>query len=201
MQKGLRKKDLHNDPFHQFRLWYTDAVRAGVHDPSIMNLATVSPDGKPSSRIVLLKYYNENGFTFFTNQKSRKGNELAENPSVALTFYWPELERQIRIEGTAKIISDPDSEKYFRSRPKGSQISATISPQSEVIPERKFLDDGFSDFEKKHKNKTIQKPEYWGGYIVLPDRYEFWQNRANRLHDRIIYLKTDNNWVKKRLGP
>ena len=168
--KELRKRKMNKDPFAQFDLWFNEAIKVKIHDPTVMNLATVTADNKPSSRIVLLKKYNKEGFSFFTNLRSRKGSELLANPFAVLTFYWPELERQIRIEGKVNRLPDSDSDEYFSKRPRGSQISATISPQSHEIPDREYLDDQFLEFKKKYENHTIQRPEYWGGFMLKPSK-------------------------------
>lgn len=198
--KELRKEQVNKDPVSQFDLWFNEALTAKIHDPSVMNLATVAADGRPSSRIVLLKNNNRGGFTFFTNMKSRKGSELLENPYAVLTFYWPEVDRQIRIEGKVNKLPDSESDEYFSKRPRGSQISASISPQSNEIPDRQYLDDQFSEFEKKYENQNIQRPDFWGGFILKPDRFEFWQSRPDRLHDRILYILDNGKWIITRLG-
>jgi pyridoxamine-phosphate oxidase len=167
-----------------------------------MTLATATSDGRPSARIVLLKGFNDDGFVFFTNYLSRKGKEIAKNPLGSLLFYWISLERQVRIEGTIEKVSREESEKYFQSRPRASQLGAIASPQSQEIADRVVLETKFNEAEIQYADKDIPKPSYWGGYILKPRLIEFWQGRGSRLHDRILYKKVDNkNWKKVRLAP
>lgn len=198
----LSETDVKSNPIEQFDHWFDEALKSGIYEPNAMTLATASTDGKPAARIVLLKGFNQDGFVFYTNYLSRKGKELAKNPVVALVFFWPELERQVRIEGTIEKVSKETSEKYFQSRPKESQIGALASPQSQVIADRGLLEKNWKELEKKYADQEIPKPSFWGGYLVKPQVIEFWQGRSSRLHDRIVYRKADkNNWKIVRLAP
>jgi pyridoxamine 5'-phosphate oxidase len=191
-----------NDPIAQFNKWFDEAIKAKVLEPNAMSLATVSNDHRPSCRIVLLKGIEENKFLFYTNYQSHKGKELENNPVCALTFFWPELERQIRIEGIAGRVSENKSIEYFQSRPLDSQISAWASPQSSIIQNRIILEDRVKQIEKKFEgNKVLPKPHQWGGYEVDPLLIEFWQGRQSRLHDRLEYIKVDGSWKAHRLAP
>jgi pyridoxamine 5'-phosphate oxidase len=201
MLRKLNEKDIEKDPFLQLKLWIDEAIEAKVCEPTALSLSTVSPDGKPSSRIVLLKELSDKGLVFFTNYESQKGKELLNNPFGALLFFWPELQRQVRIEGKAEKISKNESAAYFSSRPRGSQLSALSSPQSSVVPKREDLEKLRDDLERKYENKDIPKPENWGGYILIPDYFEFWQGRENRLHDRIVFSKKGHDWKIERLAP
>jgi pyridoxamine-phosphate oxidase len=190
------------DPIKQFEVWFNDAKEAHVPEFNAMTLATATSDGRPSARIVLLKGLHESGFIFYTNYLSRKGKEINKNPNGALTFFWPELERQVRIEGTIDKVSKEESEKYFHSRPKNSQVGAVASPQSQEIPDRKMLEDKWNELTAEYEGKEVPKPSFWGGYILKPRMIEFWQGRPSRLHDRIVYKKVDNkSWKKTRLAP
>jgi pyridoxamine 5'-phosphate oxidase len=188
------------DPFQQFGVWMDQAILAQIEEPTAMTLATVSPEGIPSARMVLLKGFNENGFVFFTNYESRKGQQIAKNHRVALVFYWKELERQVRIEGFVLKTSGKESDDYFQSRPAESQISAIISPQSAPIPDRLYLIDLENEYLQKHSGEH-KRPVHWGGYHVIPEMIEFWQGRENRLHDRIRYLRKGGEWLIERLAP
>lgn len=186
------------DPFVQFNEWMEYALESDVYEPNAMILSTATTDGKPSARVVLLKSYSKNGLVFFTNYSSRKGKEITKNPYASLLFFWDKLERQVRIEGTLEKVSEEESENYFQSRPFESRLSAIVSPQSEMVPNREYLE---TELEKI-KNKTqTPRPEYWGGYILKPTYFEFWQGRANRLHDRLAFEWTNGNWQLKRLAP
>jgi pyridoxamine 5'-phosphate oxidase len=199
---SLSEKDAGTNPIKQFDKWFNEALQAQATEPNAMTLATATPDGRPSARIVLLKGYDINGFAFYTNYLSRKGKELTKNPNAAIVFFWSELERQVRIEGTIEKLGKEQSEKYFHSRPVGSQIGALASPQSQEIDSREVLETKISQLEAEYADKEIPKPSYWGGYILKPRLIEFWQGRSNRLHDRIVYKKIDNkNWKKVRLAP
>lgn len=194
----LNEQDVAADPVQQFEHWWLEVIQSELEEPNAMTLATSTPDGKPSARIVLLKSFDEDGFLFFTNYESRKGHELAANPQVTLLFFWKELERQVRIEGTVSKAPANISDEYFLSRPVGSQIGAIASPQSQVIPGRAFLEDKVKELE----GQALQRPEHWGGYLVKPLQIEFWQGRSSRLHDRLLYtLGQDGNWGISRLAP
>lgn len=198
----LSEKETKASPVSQFEQWFNEALAAKLHEPNAMTLATATPNGKPSARIVLLKGFNEHGFIFYTNYLSRKGKEITKNPQGALTFFWGELERQVRIEGTIEKLSKEDSERYFHSRPKGSQIGAVVSPQSQEIDGRETLERKWSELEAEYEGKEVPKPSFWGGYILNPQLVEFWQGRSSRLHDRILYKKVDKkSWKKVRLAP
>jgi pyridoxamine 5'-phosphate oxidase len=191
-----------NDPIDQFNKWFDEAIKAKVLEPNAMSLATVSNDNRPSCRIVLLKGIEENKFLFYTNYQSHKGKELENNPVCALTFFWPELERQVRIEGIAGRVAENKSIEYFQSRPLGSQVSAWASPQSSIIQNRIILEDRVKQIEKRFEgNKVLPKPHQWGGYEVDPLLIEFWQGRESRLHDRLEYVKVDGSWKAHRLAP
>ena len=199
-RQELLEKDINKDPLLQFKKCLDEAIDAKVPEPTAMNFCTVSDEGKPSSRIVLLKGISNSGLSFYTNYHSRKGKELKNNPNASITFFWPELERQVRIEGKVKRTDAKTSEEYFHSRPKGSQIGAYISPQSDEIS-REQLQKFKEEAEKKFSTIDVPRPEHWGGYELEPDYFEFWQGRPSRLHDRIIFEKKDNNWIIKRIAP
>lgn len=201
LKSGLERKDLLTDPMAQFSHWFNQAQDTGISDPNAMVLATVSKDGRPSQRTVLLKYYDESGFVFFTNQESRKAREIAENDQVNLHFVWLDLERQISINGSARAISAAESARYFITRPRDSQIAAWISTQSQRISSRQLLLKSFSDMKAKFGKGEIPLPSFWGGYRVEPTSIEFWQGRKSRLHDRFLYQREDNKWVVERLAP
>jgi len=199
---ALNEEDVKSDPLNQFSIWFNEAVKAQVNEPNAMHLATITADGRPSGRMVLLKGLQSDGFTFYTNFQSNKGKELEHQPACCLTFFWPELERQVRIEGVSERISETTAEQYFQSRPRGSQIGAWASPQSAVIKNRKVLEDRMQDLEIKFGAlNTIQKPKQWGGFLVKPFLIEFWQGRSNRLHDRIRYILAGEKWEIRRLAP
>jgi pyridoxamine 5'-phosphate oxidase len=199
--QSLDTSDVTAQPFDQFNIWLNAAIKAQLPEPTAMTLATVSPEGKPSARIVLLKDLNETSFTFFTNYQSHKGIDLIQNPFAALTFFWAELERQVRIEGKIEKVSREVSENYFHSRPRGSQIGAWVSPQSKVIESRAFLEEETERLTKLYENQEIPLPEHWGGYVLKPELVEFWQGRPSRLHDRIQYTKLESGWKIERLAP
>lgn len=200
--QSLNESDVSVSPFEQFKHWFDEAVSSQILEPNAMTLATVGANGRPSARIVLLKGFDERGFVFFTNYESRKGNEMAQYPNAALLFCWLELERQIRIEGKIEKISREDSEAYFVSRPKGSQIGAWVSPQSQVISDRSVLEKKQADLEEEYKDASVLPlPPNWGGYLLRPDYFEFWQGRESRLHDRIAYEQADAAWTISRLAP
>jgi pyridoxamine 5'-phosphate oxidase len=200
--QSLLEKDLNENPIVQFENWWQQAVESKIEEPNAMALATCDASGKPSARIVLLKEIKDNGFVFFTNYQSRKGKEIEENPFVSLLFFWKELERQVRIEGKIKKIPSAESDEYFNSRPSESRIGAWSSPQSNVINSRDTLQKNVEKYTSQFGTKNIPRPEFWGGYIVEPQRIEFWQGRPGRLHDRLQYSLTKNNeWTIKRLAP
>lgn len=197
----LSRKSISKSPFKQFETWLNEAVKSKTFEPNAMSVATVGPDGFPQSRMVLLKYFDENGFIFFTSYKSEKGKAIAANPKVALSFFWPELERQVRITGFAEKTSEEQSETYFKLRPVTSQIAAIVSKQSVEIPDRQYLENQFYDLQDKLLGKPPKRPKSWGGFIVKPTKIEFWQGRESRLHDRILYERTGDEWIIKRLSP
>ncbi len=199
---GLRETDASRDAIAQFATWFQQALDADLKEPNAMTLATLSPDGFPTARIVLLKHFDTNGFVFYTNYKSNKGQDLERNPRAALVFWWAELERQVRIEGTVERISDRDSDEYFNSRPRDSQLGAWVSSQSEVIADRQVLEQKFSQLQQQYANKNIPRPTHWGGFRVIPAKIEFWQGRPSRLHDRLRYrLLEGGDWLIERLSP
>lgn len=196
----LSEKSL-REPMPLFEKWMEEAIEGKVNEPTAMMLSTVSEDCKPSSRVVLLKLFSREGFHFFTNYNSRKGNEIRVNSNVALLFFWPELEREIRIEGIADFSSGDISDQYFSERPYASQISAIVSPQSRVVSSREELEEIWEKRFSMAEGKKLERPEDWGGYRVLPERIEFWQGRPNRLHDRILFVKDQDKWMVSRLAP
>ncbi len=200
--QSLLEKDVNADPIKQFENWWMHAVETKVEEPNAMTLATCNSFGKPSARIVLLKEIKKKGFVFFTNYESRKATEISENGFAALVFFWKELERQIRIEGSVKKISVAESDEYFSVRPRESQIGAWSSHQSSIIEDREFLQKNVVKFNEQFQSEKIPRPDFWGGYIVEPIAIEFWQGRPGRLHDRLRYSLTENNdWIINRLAP
>ena len=201
-QHSLLESQVAPDPIEQFKAWFQDAMNEEIQEPNIMTLATASPDGKPSARIVLLKGVSDKGFTFFTNYNGRKGKELTANPHCALVFFWQALQRQVRVEGRAHKITGPESDGYFQSRPRGSQLGAWASPQSERIPDRDSLERMLESIEAKWESGPIPRPEFWGGFRLVPTLLEFWQGRPSRLHDRIQYVRDEQGeWQMDRLAP
>lgn len=198
---GLLEKDMSDDPIQQFDKWFKIAVEEKFTDPNAMTLATANAQNRPSARIVLLKDFDSRGFVFYTNYGSRKGSDIEENPYVAAVFYWAELERQVRIEGSVKKVSIKESEEYFHSRPFDSQIGAWASHQSEEISGREELEMRYKELNEAYYNKEVPLPEFWGGYRIVPDQIEFWQGRPRRLHDRVVYFKKDDKWEMIRLAP
>jgi pyridoxamine 5'-phosphate oxidase len=198
----LSEKDIHKDPFSQFEKWWQEAIHSGVEEANAMTLATASADAMPDARIVLLKGFDNRGFTFFTNYHSAKGQQLLENPRASLVFFWKELERQIRISGLVSLSPATVSDEYFSSRPEGSRIGAWASPQSETIESREWLEEKEKEYREEWAGRSIERPEYWGGYTVKPVSIEFWQGRPSRLHDRFRYsLQNNASWKIERLAP
>ncbi len=197
----LSKTAVNPNPVKQFETWLNEAIKACVPEPTAMSLSTVGTSGFPENRIVLLKFFDDQGFIFFTNYNSEKGKSIAANAAVGLHFFWPELERQIRISGFAEKTSPEISDNYFHSRPLNSQFAAWASGQSEEIPDRKKLIKDYELVEEKFKNMPVIRPDFWGGYCIKPVKIEFWQGRENRLHDRIVFEKRNNEWTIKRIAP
>ncbi|MEL6494264.1 MAG: pyridoxamine 5'-phosphate oxidase [Cyanobacteria bacterium J06623_7] len=200
---GLDKSDLNANPIEQFNLWFQQALEADLIEPNAMTLATATPDGKPTARIVLLKGVSDRGFVFYTNYESQKGQQLTANPYAALVFLWDKLERQVRIEGRVEKLSTAESAAYFHSRPKASQLGAWTSDQSRIIANRKVLEQKQAELHEQYPDDVeIPLPSHWGGFRVIPNRIEFWQGRPSRLHDRLVYdLQTDGSWSIDRLSP
>jgi len=198
---ALRESDVDPDPIRQFSKWFEEAITIGVIEPHSMALATSTPDGRPSVRIVLLRGCDERGFAFFTNYESRKAIELEANPRAALVLHWHELERQVRIEGRVERVSAAESDAYFQSRPVGSRLGAWASRQSEVIASRESLEARYEELQSRYPDGEVPRPENWGGYLVVPDVMEFWQGRPNRLHDRLLFSRRGTGWVIERLAP
>ena len=199
--QSLLESDVADNPFTQFDKWWDEAVNSKIDEVNAMTLATASVTAMPAARIVLLKSVTTDGFVFFTNYNSKKGEELEKNPNACLVFFWKELERQIRITGTVEKVSSEESNAYFNSRPVGSRIGAWASPQSRVIDSRKTIEDNIKKYENEFEGENIDRPSHWGGYIVKPAVIEFWQGRPNRLHDRIQYSFKDGGWIIERLSP
>ncbi|MCH7411899.1 pyridoxamine 5'-phosphate oxidase [Belliella sp. R4-6] len=199
--KSLTIKEVLEDPLEQFEVWFTEALASEVMEPNAMNIATIRPDGTPNSRIVLLKGIDK-GLIFFTNYNSAKGQELELNQNIAVTFFWPELERQVRFSGKVEKVSKKDSDEYFFSRPYSSQIGAWVSPQSAEIDSREFLEEREKQLRQEFTPETISRPDHWGGYRVIISEAEFWQGRPSRLHDRVLYkIQEDGIWKKSRIAP
>jgi len=199
---SLNEKDVAKDPFEQFDKWFEEVLHSKVEEPTAMTLASVAGNGLPSARIVLLKKVSDGGFYFFTNYESRKGRELADNPHAALVFFWKELERQVRIQGTVSKASPEMSDSYFHSRPEGSQIGAWASPQSNVVASRDVLEKKVQEMKARFNREPLYRPPFWGGFRLEPRLIEFWQGRPSRLHDRIVYTKSDSQgWKMERLAP
>jgi pyridoxamine 5'-phosphate oxidase len=197
----LTEESVNNNPLQQLGLWLKDAISGQKADPTAMVLSTVDREGNPDSRVVLLKELTPEGLVFFTNYNSKKGQQITTNQHVSVVFFWPELERQVRIKGKAEKISDEDSESYFLSRPLESQLGAWASPQSEIIESRNVLNENYTHFRKYFETQEIKKPPHWGGFLIRPEYFEFWQGRSNRLHDRIEFCKVDQSWTIHRLAP
>lgn len=200
--QGLSEADAHPNPFTQFRTWFDQALAAQLPEPNAMTLATATSEGKPFARMVLLKDYDERGFVFFTNYNSHKGQQLQENPWGAIAFWWVQLERQVRIEGEVEKTSLAESDVYFHSRPRDSQLGAWASDQSQVIDSREVLEQRLQQLKEEYQNKEIPRPPNWGGFRLIPTAIEFWQGRPSRLHDRLLYQRTeDGSWRIQRLSP
>ena len=197
----LTEDNINPDPFKQFDIWFKDAHDIGLKDPNAMNVASATKDGIPSSRMVLLKSYDENGFIFYTNYTSRKSREIIDNPLVALNFFWDALERQVRVEGKIKKIDSKISDEYFASRARLSQLGAHASNQSEVIENYDVITNKLKELEKKFEGKEIPRPEHWGGFIIVPDSIEFWQGHQGRIHDRLKFQRLEQKWKLDRLSP
>jgi pyridoxamine 5'-phosphate oxidase len=201
-RQTFNETDANPDPICQFRAWFEQAVQSELLEPNAMTLATVTPEGKPAARMVLLKEADERGFTFFTNYQSRKGQELAHCPAAALVFWWAELERQVRIEGSVEKVSANDSDRYFSTRPWGSRLGAWASEQSQVIRDRQVLEERLKQLEQDYQDQEVPRPPHWGGYRLHPTLIEFWQGRSNRLHDRLCYRPDSaGGWRIERLSP
>jgi pyridoxamine 5'-phosphate oxidase len=197
----LTEQTVDKDPIRQLNLWLKDAISGQKADPTAMVLSTIDREGNPDSRVVLLKELTPEGLVFFTNYNSKKGQQITANQHVSVVFFWPELERQVRITGKAEKISEEDSESYFLSRPLESQLGAWASPQSEIIESRNVLDENYSHFRQHFEKHEIKKPPHWGGFLIRPEYFEFWQGRSNRLHDRIEFCKEGQTWIIHRLAP
>ncbi|MGH9966276.1 MAG: pyridoxamine 5'-phosphate oxidase [Pyrinomonadaceae bacterium] len=202
VNETLDEKSVDPDPIKLFRRWFDDAIASGSRLPDATTLATATKDGKPSARMVLLKQVDERGFVFYTNYRSVKAKELDENPRAALVCYWSQLDRQVRVEGTVERVSGAESDEYFRTRPRESQLGALASPQSEVIENREVLERGFHELAELYRDRPVERASHWGGYRVKPERIEFWSSRPGRLHDRILYHRQkDGSWTIARLAP
>jgi pyridoxamine 5'-phosphate oxidase len=197
----LNESDLNPNPIKQFQFWLNQALEAGLNEPYAMQLATSGSDNFPDIRTVLLRGADQDGFTFFTNYNSEKGRDIAENPKAAINFFWPELERQVRVRGTIKKASTEISDEYFNSRPFESKIGAWASNQSSELPSRELLENKIGELTKKFQNKEVPRPDFWGGYVLTPSEIEFWQGRPSRLHDRILFKLQDDKWKMSRLNP
>jgi pyridoxamine 5'-phosphate oxidase len=201
-RSGLKESDVASDPIEQFRSWFDEVLAADLHEPNAMTLATATPEGRPSARVVLLKGFDERGFVFYTSYVGRKSEELETNPNCALVFYWGELERQVRVEGRASRVSEEESDEYFGSRPRGSRLGAWASEQSRPVEGRGALEERLRGLEAEYEEREVPRPPFWGGYRVEPEVIEFWQGRENRLHDRLVYRRSDNGeWGRERLQP
>jgi pyridoxamine 5'-phosphate oxidase len=199
--RELEEETVYPDPFKQFSIWYKEHLKAGIAIPESFSLATSSSEGHVSVRTVLLKEYGNDGFVFFTNYNSRKGSQISENSKVAMLFYWPESGRQVRIEGVADKISSEESDSYFKTRPRESQLSAWTSEQSSVVPHRHHLEERYKYYSEKYSGCDIERPPHWGGFRITPSWFEFWKNDVVRLHDRITYSKKNDVWILSRLAP
>jgi pyridoxamine 5'-phosphate oxidase len=201
VSQPFNESEVAGDPITQFKSWFDEAIQSAQPEVEAMTLSTATPDGRVAARIVLLKGCDNRGFVFFTNYQSRKSREMMSNPRVALTFFWHSLHRQVRIEGVVEKVTSEESEEYFHTRPRGSQIGAWASPQSEEITGREFLEQKVDEIEKRFKDQAVDCPPFWGGFRVKPESIEFWQGRESRLHDRILYTLRGNQWRISRLAP
>ena len=197
----LSEEGINKNPFKQLQSWLDEAISGEEIEPTAMVLSTIDGNGIPDSRVVLLKELNTNGLVFFTNYNSKKGRQISDNPHVAVNIFWPELERQVRIKGKVETISEKESETYYKSRPIDSQLGAWASPQSQVIESREVLDQNYRLYQEYFKDREIEKPPHWGGFLIRPQYFEFWQGRSNRLHDRFEFSLSDNQWIIHRLAP
>ena len=198
---SLNETNMPHNPMEVFNGWLDFAINSGLTEPNAMTVATATADGKPSARVVLLKEVNDNGFVFFTNYMSRKGRELIVNPEVAIVFDWHNLERQVRVEGRAEKLSAEESEAYFNERPEDAKIGAWASPQSKIVKDREELEKHLEEIEEQFEDMPVHRPSHWGGYLIRPSVIEFWQGRPSRMHDRIVYYKTEDGWTMHRLAP
>ena len=198
---SLNETNMPHNPMEVFNVWLDFAINSGLTEPNAMTVATATPDGKPSARVVLLKEVNDKGFVFFTNYMSRKGRELIVNPEVAIVFDWHDLERQVRVEGRAEKLSAEESEAYFNERPEDAKIGAWASPQSKIVKDREELEKHLEEIEEQFEDMQVHRPSHWGGYLIRPSVIEFWQGRPSRMHDRIVYYKTEEGWTMHRLAP
>ena len=198
---SLNETNMPHNPMEVFNVWLDFAINSGLTEPNAMTVATATPDGKPSARVVLLKEVNDKGFVFFTNYLSRKGRELIVNPEVAIVFDWHDLERQVRVEGRAEKLSAEESEAYFNERPEDAKIGAWASPQSKIVKDREELEKHLEEIEEQFEDMPVHRPSHWGGYLIRPSVIEFWQGRPSRMHDRIVYYKTEEGWTMHRLAP
>ena len=200
-KQSLSENDVNKNPVLQFEKWFKEAVDSKVNEPNAMTVCTATKEGRPSARILLLRNFDENGFVFYTNYDSRKGLEIEQNPYCSLVFFWPELERQVRIEGVLQKQSNTESDIYFQTRPRTSKLGAWTSPQSKVIESRKVLDEAYQKNSENFPDENVPRPEFWGGYLLRPNSIEFWQGRPSRLHDRILFKKENADWNIVRLAP
>ena len=198
---GLTERNAPRNPFPLFRRWFKEALKAHALDANALALSTVTPSGNPAARMVLLKSFDPKGFVFFTNYQSRKGRELTRRPVACLLFFWPQLGRQVRVDGRVQRVSSKESDAYFKTRPRGSQLGAWASDQSRQVENREILEGRMRALVEKYRGKTIPRPSYWGGFRVIPAAIEFWKGRPNRLHDRLLYRKAGAEWVRTRLAP